>query len=167
MLFLMALKLQSVNQSRLSCAGKSAATPRHFTRRYCFCQYLFIIDDYFPDFSMWWEIYPPFSNPFLFQTKKIKIIKFKMMTEHIAAFFFQTSGRLKAWRASRHSRGASGPRKKILWAGMASFPVFIAIFPPKSNVSSSLTKWIQTTSSIKSFCAPWPWPEPLSCPPCF
>ena len=50
----------------------------------------------------------------MFQTKKIKIIKFKMMTEHIAAFFFQTSGRLKAWRASRHSRGASGPRKKIL-----------------------------------------------------
>ena len=48
---------------------------------------------------------------------------------------------------------------------MASFPVFIAIFPPKSNVSSSLTKSIQTTSSIKSFCAPWPWPEPLSCPP--
>ncbi|MDR3919890.1 hypothetical protein, partial [Akkermansia sp.] len=60
------------------------------------------------------EIYPPFSNPCLFQTKKIKIIKFKMMTEHIAAFFFQTSGRLKAWRASRHSRGASGARKKIL-----------------------------------------------------
>ena len=52
MLFLMTLKLQSVNQARLSCTGKSAATPRHFTRRYCFCQYLFIIDDYFPAFSM-------------------------------------------------------------------------------------------------------------------
>ncbi|PNC56068.1 hypothetical protein CXU09_08310 [Akkermansia muciniphila] len=57
---------------------------------------------------------PSFFKSLLVSNKKIKIIKFKMMTEHIAAFFFQTSGRLKAWRASRHSRGASGARKKIL-----------------------------------------------------
>ena len=31
---------------------KLAATPRHFAQRYCFCQYLFIIDDYFPAFSI-------------------------------------------------------------------------------------------------------------------
>jgi hypothetical protein len=68
----------------------------------------------FPLFPCEGKYIPLFQTLACFKQKKIKIIKFKMMTEHIAAFFFQTSGRLKAWRASRHSRGASGPRKKIL-----------------------------------------------------
>lgn len=138
MLFLMALKLQSVNQSRLSCAGKSAATPRHFTRRYCFCQYLFIIDDYFPDFPCEGKYIPLFQTLACFKQKKIKIIKFKMMTEHIAAFFFQTSGRLKAWRASRHSVVLPGQGRKSFepeWPlSLFLSPSFLpkATFPPPS-----------------------------------
>lgn len=73
-----------------------------------------IIADYFPAFSAEEKYNCLFQILSCFKQKKIKIIKFKMMTEHIAAFFFQTSGRLKAWGASRHSRGVSGARKKIL-----------------------------------------------------
>ncbi|HBN18362.1 MAG TPA: hypothetical protein DD422_09950 [Akkermansia sp.] len=78
-------------------------SPQH-VRRDQSCRPLLITADYSP----------AFFKHFLIPNKKIKIIKFNIMTEHKAAFFFQPSGKSQPRKAARHSRNASGTRKKTL-----------------------------------------------------
>lgn len=82
----------------------------------------------------------PFFKSLLVSNKKIKIIKFKMMTEHIAGLFLSNFRKIESMEGITPFPWCFRGKEENPLSRNGLFPVFSIIFPPKSNVSSFLTK---------------------------